>query len=384
MRWISCASCCARDATDVVLMAIEGIKDGEKFKAVAREAAEREKPIVVLKFGRTEAGSRAAASHTGAIAGDDAIVDAVFRQFGLIRVDECDELYETAVLLRKRRWPQRARRGGRVAHRRQRRAARRRRRRASASSGPTYSADDAGRARAAAARLRQGRQSDRHDLARDRRAGGSIARRLNTIAADENVDIVVPIYASRLEERSSARRRLRRGLREGRGDAVGRRLHRRSVVHAQGFREGRRDGVPRRDAVHARVPRGGRFRRVRGGAQVRRARARASCRAGPRSARPRGSRAAGAKLTEREAKAVLAAYGLPVTREQLATSAGGSGRTCARDRRRRSRSRSTRPTSRTRPRRARYGWACKATTRCAPRSSEVMSAARALCARARR
>jgi hypothetical protein len=94
------------DATRVILMAIEGIKDGRGLIELAREAAEREKPIVVLKLGRTASGSRAAASHTGTIAGEDEIYDAAFRQFGMIRVHEANELYETAVLLRTGRWPQ--------------------------------------------------------------------------------------------------------------------------------------------------------------------------------------------------------------------------------------------------------------------------------------
>jgi acetate---CoA ligase (ADP-forming) len=93
------------ETTNVVLLAIEGIKSGEKFRRLAEEAAELEKPLVILKIGATEAGSRAAASHTGAIAGDNDIIKAVCRQYGLIQVNECNELYETAVFLRKRKWP---------------------------------------------------------------------------------------------------------------------------------------------------------------------------------------------------------------------------------------------------------------------------------------
>jgi acetyltransferase len=99
------------ERTRAIMVAIETIRDGRKFEAVARHAAEREKPIVMLKFGRTEAGRRAAASHTGAITGADEVHDAVFRQYGVLRVQDCNELYEVAKLLRRRKWP----RGNRAA-----------------------------------------------------------------------------------------------------------------------------------------------------------------------------------------------------------------------------------------------------------------------------
>jgi acetate---CoA ligase (ADP-forming) len=91
--------------TRVILVAAERIKTGASFLAAARAAAVADKPIVMLKLGRSEAGRRAAESHTGAIAGADAVADAALRQLGIIRVDDSSELYEAAMTLRDRRVP---------------------------------------------------------------------------------------------------------------------------------------------------------------------------------------------------------------------------------------------------------------------------------------
>lgn len=92
-------------ATRVILVAAERIKTGAKFIAAARKAAAMAKPIVMLKLGRSDAGRRAAESHTGAIAGADAIADAALRQLGVIRVEDSSELYEAAMMLRDKRAP---------------------------------------------------------------------------------------------------------------------------------------------------------------------------------------------------------------------------------------------------------------------------------------
>ncbi|MGH8059703.1 MAG: acetate--CoA ligase family protein [Candidatus Entotheonellia bacterium] len=85
--------------TRVIAGVIEGLKDGRKFMEVARIAAERGKPIVLLKVGRSAAGAKAATSHTAALTGADAVHDAVFKQSAVIRVEDYDELLETAQLL---------------------------------------------------------------------------------------------------------------------------------------------------------------------------------------------------------------------------------------------------------------------------------------------
>jgi acetyl coenzyme A synthetase (ADP forming)-like protein len=81
--------------TECIAMHLEDLKDGRAFVEAARETV-RKKPVVVLKAGRTSAGARAAGSHTGALAGDDAVYDDILRQAGVIRAPGLNEMLEYA------------------------------------------------------------------------------------------------------------------------------------------------------------------------------------------------------------------------------------------------------------------------------------------------
>lgn len=91
--------------TRVIAGFVEGFKNMDKFLAVAELAAERGKPIVLIKIGRSESGAQAARSHTAALTGTDAMNDAAFRQYGVIRVQDYDELLEVSQLFASSRKP---------------------------------------------------------------------------------------------------------------------------------------------------------------------------------------------------------------------------------------------------------------------------------------
>ena len=86
------------ERTKVLGAFIEGVRDGEKFIAVAREALKLGKPIVALKVGRSAKGSASALAHTGALAGNDRVFDAVCAENGIVRVRNLDELLNSAEL----------------------------------------------------------------------------------------------------------------------------------------------------------------------------------------------------------------------------------------------------------------------------------------------
>jgi acetate---CoA ligase (ADP-forming) len=85
--------------TEVILIYMEELRRGPKFIEVVKEITSgdyRPTPVLVIKSGRTSAGAQAAASHTGALAGTEAVYDAIFKQAGIIRVDSIDELFDYA------------------------------------------------------------------------------------------------------------------------------------------------------------------------------------------------------------------------------------------------------------------------------------------------
>lgn len=81
--------------TAVVLLYLEGVRRGREFIEAARKTVAK-KPVIVIKAGRTEVGARAAASHTGALAGSDVVYDAAFKQSGVLRAMSIEEAFDWA------------------------------------------------------------------------------------------------------------------------------------------------------------------------------------------------------------------------------------------------------------------------------------------------
>lgn len=87
----------ARDPqTDVIMAYMEGCRDGERLRAALALARERGKPVIMFKVGTSELGAAAAASHTASLAGNDAVYDAVFRQYGVLRAHTISDFFALA------------------------------------------------------------------------------------------------------------------------------------------------------------------------------------------------------------------------------------------------------------------------------------------------
>ncbi len=94
-----------QDEVGVIAAYIEGFKDGRTLMLGLDHAAKRGVPVVMVKVGRTDEGASMASSHTGKLTGSDAVTSAVFRQFGVTRVDGLDELLDTSQLLARAKPP---------------------------------------------------------------------------------------------------------------------------------------------------------------------------------------------------------------------------------------------------------------------------------------
>ncbi len=81
--------------TRVIVLYMESVSDGQKFVQAASEVT-KHKPVIALKVGRFEAGQKAAASHTGALAGSEAAFDAAFAKAGVLRADTAEQMFDWA------------------------------------------------------------------------------------------------------------------------------------------------------------------------------------------------------------------------------------------------------------------------------------------------
>ncbi|WP_312540981.1 acetate--CoA ligase family protein [Achromobacter mucicolens] len=98
--------------TRVIMAYMEGCRDGAKLRRALSAARAAGKPVVVTKIGRTQAGAQAAASHTAALAGDDAVYDALFRQYGALRARTIEEFFNLGYALDTWKRPPQGRRLG--------------------------------------------------------------------------------------------------------------------------------------------------------------------------------------------------------------------------------------------------------------------------------
>src|SRR5438128_479604 len=97
--------------TKIIACMVEGVRRPQPFMAAAEKALKAGKPIILLKVGRSERGKAATASHTGAIAADDQVFDAVCRKYGIVRCPSLDDLLETSLAFSQGRLPK----GNRIA-----------------------------------------------------------------------------------------------------------------------------------------------------------------------------------------------------------------------------------------------------------------------------
>lgn len=87
--------------TEVIMAFIEQFRQPKRLQELAGKAQEVGKPIILIKVGRSEIARRATVAHTGALAGSDDVQDALFKKLGIVRVDDFDEMFETAELFSK-------------------------------------------------------------------------------------------------------------------------------------------------------------------------------------------------------------------------------------------------------------------------------------------